>query len=59
MLLATTNSRSVSIGLPGPISPSQLPGWPPLAGLRPAAWWLPVKPCVTSTALRPCGASLP
>ena len=33
----------MSIGLPGPIRPSQLPGWPPLAGLRPAAWWLPVK----------------
>ena len=32
---ATTNSRSVSIGLPGPISPSQLPGWPPFAGIAP------------------------
>ena len=42
MFEATTNSLSVSIALPGPISPSHEPGWLPFAGLRPAKWWLPV-----------------
>ena len=55
MFEATTKSLSVSIALPGPISPSHEPGWLPFAGLRPAKWWLPVKPCVQSTALRPSG----
>src|SRR5436305_13476441 len=36
MFEATTNSLSVSIALPGPISPSHEPGWLPFAGLRPA-----------------------
>ena len=58
-LTQTTNQRSVSIGLPGPIMPSHHPGveWPRPAG--PAAWLSPVQAWHSKTALEASSLSRP